>query len=154
MSLSCWPRPGEASAPFLGSSLCMSSGSAGSWRELNLMNQRKIPTWLITSRVPLARSVGSVEPDDGRRMFGPNTVARLFCPILFCSWCSLSLYRRKKCARLWSWTEKQLRPKHWVKRYFSHSRNPKKKKKVLWVLKNSGLVQNHLLNWFEIVNSE
>ena len=85
MSLSCRSKAGAASEAFLGSSLCMSAGSAGSWSELNLMNQRNIPTWLMTSRVPLARSVGSVALDDGRRMFGPNTVARLFCPILFCS---------------------------------------------------------------------
>ena len=100
--------------PFRGSSLCMSSGSAGSWRELNLMNQRKIPTWLITSRVPLARSVGSVEPDEGRRMFGPKTVARLFCPILFCSWCSLSLCEKGRYVIESKKEETQI-----------HSRNPR-----------------------------
>ena len=83
MSLSCAIT---ISGAFPGSSLRISAGSEGSWRELNLMNQRKIPTWFMTSSVPLARSVGSAPLlEDGRRTFGPNTVAKLFCPILFCS---------------------------------------------------------------------
>ena len=94
MSLSCRSTAGAVSALFFGSSLCSSSGSAGSWRVQNLMNHRNIPTWFMTSRVPLARSIGSVALDDGRRTFGPNTVAKLFCPILFCSWCSLNLSRK------------------------------------------------------------
>ena len=81
-----------ASSILPGSSLRMSSGSVGSWRELHLRNHKNIPTWLITSSVPCARSVGSVPLlEDGRRTLGPNTVAKLFCPILFWSWCTLNL---------------------------------------------------------------
>lgn len=82
-----------ASSILPGSSLRMSSGSVGSWRELHLRNHKNIPTWLITSSVPCARSVGSVPLlEDGRRTLGPNTVAKLFCPILFWSWCTLNLW--------------------------------------------------------------
>lgn len=90
------------SGGFRGASLCRRFGSEGSWTDAHFKNQRKILTCIITSNVPWARSAGSaLELDDGRRILGPNTVAKLFCPILFCSWCSLTLNWTRQEQRKW-----------------------------------------------------